>query len=51
MRIDAHAHCYPKPYMDELKKVGPAEEGGVGVGIPAWENTEELIAGVDASSC
>ena len=48
MRIDVHAHCYPKPYMDELKKMGLAEEGGVGVGIPAWENTEERIAGMDA---
>jgi predicted TIM-barrel fold metal-dependent hydrolase len=48
MRIDVHAHCYPKPYMEELKKFGLAEEGGVGVDIPAWEDAAERIAAMDA---
>ncbi len=47
MRIDVHAHCYPRPYMDELKKLGLAEEGGVGVWIPVWEDAEERIAAMD----
>ncbi len=48
MRIDVHAHCYPKAYMEELKKFGLSEEGGVGVGIPAWEDAEERMAAMDA---
>lgn len=48
MRIDVHAHCYPKRYMEELKKFGLSEEGGVGVGIPAWEDAAERIAAMDA---
>jgi predicted TIM-barrel fold metal-dependent hydrolase len=47
MKIDVHAACYPKPYLDELKKVGVGGEGGIGVDIPAWTNVEERLADMD----
>jgi len=48
MIIDVHAHCYPKSYMEELNKIGVGDEGGVGVKISAWENTEKRIAEMDS---
>ena len=47
MKIDVHAACYPKPYLDELKKIGIGGEGGIGVDIPAWTSAEERIAELD----
>ena len=47
MKIDVHATCYPKPYMDELKKVGVGGEGGIGVDIPVWTSVEERLADMD----
>jgi predicted TIM-barrel fold metal-dependent hydrolase len=47
MRVDVHAHCYPKPYIEELKKIGVGDEGGVGVKIPVWESAEKRIAEMD----
>ena len=43
MLVDVHAHCYPKMYMDALKKMGKGEEGGVGIKIPEWSSTDERL--------
>ncbi len=48
MIIDVHAHCYPKAYMEELKKIGVGEDGGVGIPIPEWSSTEERLEKMDA---
>ncbi len=48
MKVDVHVHCYPKPYMDEIEKLGVGGEGGVGVKVPVWESVEERIARMDA---
>ena len=48
MKVDVHAHCYPKPYIDEIKRIGIDQGGGVGVPIPVWESTEQRIAEMDA---
>jgi predicted TIM-barrel fold metal-dependent hydrolase len=47
MRVDVHAHCYPKPYMQELYKMGVGQDGWVGVKIDEWEGSEERIAKMD----
>jgi predicted TIM-barrel fold metal-dependent hydrolase len=47
VKIDVHAACYPKPYIDELKKIGIGGEGGIGVDIPVWTTAEERIAELD----
>ena len=47
MRVDVHAHCYPKPYMQELYKMGVGDGGWVGVKIDAWEGSEARIANMD----
>lgn len=47
-RVDVHAHCYPKPYLEELKKVGIGEEAGVGVKMKAWSNADERIDVMDS---
>ena len=47
MKVDVHAHCYPKPYMDRIEKVGVGGEGGVGVKVPIWESAEARIAEMD----
>ena len=47
MKIDVHAACYPKPYLEELRKVGVGGEGGIGVDIPVWTSAEERIAEMD----
>jgi len=48
MKVDVHAHCYPKPYMETLRKIGIDEGGGVGIKIPEWTSSEEHIAKMDA---
>lgn len=47
MKIDLHAHCYPGPYMKELKRIGVPDEGGIGTKIPAWSSSEETIEEMD----
>ena len=47
MIIDVHAHCYPKPYLKELQRIGAGEEGGIGVKIVEWSSSEERIAEMD----
>lgn len=47
MKVDVHAHCYPKPYVEELKKLGVGKEGGIGVDIPVWESAEERMTQMD----
>lgn len=47
MRVDVHSHCYPKFYLEELKKIGIDEGGGVGVTIPVWESAEQRTAEMD----
>jgi predicted TIM-barrel fold metal-dependent hydrolase len=47
MKVDVHAHCYPKPYMGALRKIGIDEGGGVGIKILEWSDSEERIAEMD----
>lgn len=47
MKIDLHAHCYPKLYVDEIVKFGIGADGGVGTKIQAWESAEARIAQMD----
>jgi 6-methylsalicylate decarboxylase len=47
VRVDVHAHCYPRFYMEELRKIGAGDEAGVGVKVPVWESAEERIAEMD----
>jgi len=47
VKVDVHAACYPKPYMEELKKAGVGGEGGIGVDIPVWTGAEERLADMD----
>lgn len=47
MRVDVHAHCYPKSYLEEVKRIGIDEGGGVGIAIPAWSSSEERIGVMD----
>lgn len=48
MIVDVHAHCYPKPYIKELKRIGIDEEGGIGVKIPEWSSSEARIEEMEA---
>jgi predicted TIM-barrel fold metal-dependent hydrolase len=48
MIVDVHAHCYPKPYIEELKRIGGGDEGQIGIKIPEWSGTEERIEGMDS---
>jgi predicted TIM-barrel fold metal-dependent hydrolase len=45
--IDVHAHCYPKPYVEELRKSGRGTEGGIGTEIPVWVDDDERISLLD----
>lgn len=47
MIIDVHAHCYPEPYINELKKIGKGVEGGIRTKIPVWVDADERIALMD----
>lgn len=48
MRVDVHAHCYPKPYMEALRRIGVPDEGGIGTKIPAWTEAEATLDVMDA---
>ncbi len=48
MIVDVHAHCYPKPYVDALRKMGKDDEGGIGIKIPEWTSDSERIEEMDA---
>jgi len=52
MRVDVHAHCYPVQYIEELKRMGAGDEGGIGIRIPKWSSAEKRLnemgkAGID----
>ena len=47
MRVDVHAHCYPEPYVEELKKAGAGDDGGIKTKIPVWVDAEERISLMD----
>jgi predicted TIM-barrel fold metal-dependent hydrolase len=47
VKIDVHAACYPKAYLDELRKIGEGGGGGIGVDIPVWTTAEERIKELD----
>lgn len=47
MIVDVHAHYFPKPYIEELKKIGAGEEVVPGIRIPEWSGAEERIAEMD----
>jgi predicted TIM-barrel fold metal-dependent hydrolase len=46
-RVDAHAHCYPKSYVEALTRIG-LEDGGIGLRIPQWSSAEETLEDMDA---
>lgn len=46
IRIDAHAHCYPKSYVEQLTRIGLGD-GGLGIKIPNWSSAEETIEDMD----
>ena len=42
MKVDVHAHCYPKPYLEELERIGVKEGGGIGLDIVGgWTGAED----------
>lgn len=47
LRVDIHAHCYPQSYIDELKKVGIDESGGIGLLMVPWTTAEKRIESMD----
>lgn len=47
MIVDVHAHCYPKPYVEELKNIGAGDEGGIATKIPVWVDADERISLMD----
>jgi predicted TIM-barrel fold metal-dependent hydrolase len=44
MKVDVHAHCYPRPYLKELEKHSLLNQVGVGTEASPWETGEERIA-------
>jgi len=48
MIVDVHAHCYPIPYIKELKRIGAGDEGGIGIKIPEWSSSEERLEKMDS---
>jgi 6-methylsalicylate decarboxylase len=48
VKVDVHAHCYPKPYMDSIERHGTDGGGGVGVKIPVWTSAEARIRDMDS---
>jgi len=48
MKVDLHAHCYPKPYVDELKKMGLGDRAASGLKLPQWTTVEERIESMDS---
>lgn len=47
MIVDVHAHCYPEQYIEELKKIGAGDEGGIGIRIPKWSGSDKRIREMD----
>lgn len=47
MIVDVHTHCYPKPYLNELRKMGKGDKGGIGIKIPEWSSDEDRIEAMD----
>jgi predicted TIM-barrel fold metal-dependent hydrolase len=47
MRVDVHAHCYPEQYVEELKRLGAGDQGGIGIRIPKWSGSEKRIHEMD----
>lgn len=47
MRVDVHAHCFPKAYIEELKKTVVADDVGSRVELPEWSGSEETIEAMD----
>lgn len=47
IKVDLHAGCYPRPYLEELTKIGIGGEGGIGIEIPVWTTAEEAVAEMD----
>lgn len=47
MIVDVHAHCYPKMYMDALKRMGKGDQGGIGIQIPEWASATERLEVMD----
>jgi aminocarboxymuconate-semialdehyde decarboxylase len=48
MKVDLHAHCYPKSYVDELKKMGFGDRAASGLKLPQWTTVEERLETMDA---
>jgi len=48
MKVDLHAHCYPKPYMDELKKIGFGNKAASGLTLPQWTSVNDRLENMDA---
>ena len=48
MKVDLHAHCYPKPYVDELKRIGFGNRAASGLTLPQWTGVEERLETMDA---
>ncbi|MBW1803833.1 MAG: amidohydrolase, partial [Deltaproteobacteria bacterium] len=46
MLIDVHAHCFPKPYMEELKKYYQRTNQTQPRALE-WEGSEERLAFMD----
>ncbi len=47
MLIDVHAHCFPKPYVEELKKYYKNDLGKARIFMIEWGNSEERIQLMD----
>jgi predicted TIM-barrel fold metal-dependent hydrolase len=48
MKVDVHTHCYPKIYVDELKKIGFGDLGAAGVKLPQWTSLDQRLENMDA---
>ena len=42
MKVDVHAHCYPKVYAEELAKHGKGRVGGLNSPLPVWSESSVL---------
>jgi 6-methylsalicylate decarboxylase len=43
MIVDVHAHCYPAPYVRELRRTGIDEEQEISLKIPEWSSADQRI--------
>ena len=48
MKVDVHAHCYPGPYVEELKKCGFGDRGAARTKLPQWTTLDERLERMDA---